>query len=98
MLLKKRFCKPCYQSIRSKEFEIYDEKSSENINEYKIRNIKDKHVAVFTYKLLNNILCNNAYVCKWKKKIYQISMYTSCKQIENVFWRWQFKNILNTVQ
>lgn len=69
MLLKKRFCKPCYQSIRSKEFEIglYDEKSWENINEYKIRNIKDKHVAVFTYKLLNNILCNNAYVCKWKK-------------------------------
>lgn len=78
MLLKKRFCKPCYQSIRSKEFEIYDEKSSENINEYKIRNIKDKHVAVFTYKLLNNILCNNE-----KKDI--SNQYVHCKQIENVF-------------
>lgn len=86
MLLKKRFCKPCYQSIRSKEFEIYDEKSWENINEYKIRNIKDKHVAVFTYKLLNNILCNNE-----KKDI--SNQYVHCKQIKNVFWRWQFKNM-----
>lgn len=76
--MKKRFCKPCYQSIRSKEFEIYDEKSSENINEYKIRNIKDKHVAVFTYKLLNNILCNNE-----KKDI--SNQYVHCKQIKNVF-------------
>lgn len=76
--MKKRFCTPCYQSIRSKEFEIYDEKSWENINEYKIRNIKDKHVAVFTYKLLNNILCNNE-----KKDI--SNQYVHCKQIENVF-------------
>lgn len=76
--MKKRFCKPCYQSIRSKEFEIYDEKSSENINEYKIRNIKDKHVAVFTYKLLNNILCNN-------EKKDKSNQYVHCKQIENVF-------------
>lgn len=61
-----------------KKIEIYDEKSWENINEYKIRNIKDKHVAVFTYKLLNNILCNNE-----KKDI--SNQYVHCKQIENVF-------------
>lgn len=72
MFLKKGFVRLVINQYekknKKKKFEIYDEKSWENINEYKIRNIKDKHVAVFTYKLLNNILCNNAYVCKWKKR------------------------------
>lgn len=97
MLLKKRFCKPCYQSIRSKEFEIYDEKSWENINEYKIRNIKDKHVAVFTYTSFWIIYYVIMHMHVNEKKDIS-NQYVHCKQIENVFWRWQFKNIWNDVQ
>lgn len=52
-----------------KEFEIYDEKSWKNIYECKIKDIKDKYVVEFSYKFLNNILCNNVYVSKWKKDI-----------------------------
>lgn len=48
-------CRPCLQSILWKELE-------QNNNECKITDIKDKHVAEFSYKLLNNILCNNVYL------------------------------------
>lgn len=32
----------------------------------KILEVEDKQLSDFNYRLLNNILCNNAYLCKWK--------------------------------
>lgn len=78
--IEKKIGKPCFQSILCKEFEIYDEKSWKNIQEYKIKVIKDKYVAEFSYKLLNNILCNSVYVSKWKKDT--SNRCAHCKQIE----------------
>lgn len=59
-------------------------KNHQNINGIKINiyEIKSKQHAEFSYKHLNNILCNNAYVSKWKKET--SNQYVHCKQIENI--------------
>ena len=66
----------------SEEFGIYGESNWKNIYSCKIKDFKDKHIAEFSYKLFNNILCNNAYVSKWKKDIKNEC--THCKQIETI--------------
>ena len=68
-LLKKKFQKPIYQSVLSKEFHIEDRKLWQNIYCSKIKDIFDKSVAEFNYKLLNNILNNNYMVSKWNKEV-----------------------------
>lgn len=35
----------------------------------KIIDVEDKQLSDFNYILLNNILCNNAYLCKWKADV-----------------------------
>ena len=45
------------------------ENSWKNIYRNKITSSYDKCIAEFNYKLLNNLLCNNLYVSKWKKEI-----------------------------
>lgn len=32
----------------------------------KILDVEDKQLSDFNFRLLNNVLCNNAYLCKWK--------------------------------
>lgn len=64
--IKKKFTKPCYQTKLSKEFEIHDTQQWEKIYVCKILEVEDKQLSDFNYRLLNNILCNNAYLCKWK--------------------------------
>lgn len=44
---------------------IYMEKC---IYVYKIKNMYEKRIAEFNYKLLNDILNNNVYVSKWNKR------------------------------
>lgn len=56
-LIKKKFIKPYYQN----EFEINDEQLWKNIYESKIIKIEDTTLTDYIYRLLNNILCNNAY-------------------------------------
>lgn len=47
----------------------------------KIKNTKDKALAEFNYKLLNNLLCNNLLVSKWNKNI--TAKCKQCNEIEN---------------
>lgn len=61
-----KFTKPCYQTRLSKEFEIHDTEQWKNIYVSKIKDVEDKQLSDFNYRLLNNILCNNAYLLKWK--------------------------------
>lgn len=59
---KMKFTKPCYQTRLSKEFEIHDTEQWKNIYVSKIKDVEDKQLSDFNYRLLNNILCNNAYL------------------------------------
>ena len=65
ILLKKKFQKPCFQTILSREFDITSTEWYSVYNK-KVKQISDKNVAEFNYKLLNNLLCNNYYLSKWK--------------------------------
>ena len=73
-MLHKKFQKPCYQNILTREFSIADINSWHQIYKNKVKNIQDKNIAEFNYKLLNNLLCTNFYLGKWKQGV---SMY--CK-------------------
>ena len=55
ILLKKKFQKPCYQNILAREFDITGLNSWCHIYRRKIKNILDKELAEFNYKLLNNL-------------------------------------------
>lgn len=61
--------KTLYQRKLSKEFKIDDTKQWGNIYVRKIIDVEDKQLSDFNYILLNNILCNNAYFCKWKADV-----------------------------
>ena len=65
ILLKKKFQKPCFQTILSREFDITSTEWYSVYNK-KVKQISDKNVAEFNYKLLNNLLCNDYYLSKWK--------------------------------
>ena len=41
------------------------------IYQCKLLDIPDKHLSEFNYKLLNNILCNNVFLSKWKRDIHR---------------------------
>ena len=78
ILLRKKFQKPCYQNILAREFDITGHNSWYHIYRRKIKNIFDTELAEFNYKLLNNLLCNNLYLSKWKQGV---TMY--CKNCAN---------------
>ena len=65
LLVKKRQLSP-YQSILSREFDIYDSFIWCKIYLNKIKYFSDPIIAEFNYKLLHNILNNNYLVSKWK--------------------------------
>ena len=62
-LVEKKFCKPSFQTKLADELDIHEGAIWKNIYRCKIKDIKDKHVAEFNYKLLNNILY---YICLCK--------------------------------
>ena len=68
-LIKKKFVKPYYQKKLSEDYGINDRIHWENIYLNKIRYVEDSQLADFNYRLLNNILCNNAYLSKWKSNV-----------------------------
>ena len=78
ILLRKKFQKPCYQNILAREFDITGSNPWFHIYKRKIKDIFDKEIAEFNHKLLNNILCNNFYLSKWK---HDVTMY--CKNCTN---------------
>ena len=61
----KKFQKPCYQTYLSKELNVDSNCLWKKIYTCKLTGIEDKKIALFNYKLLNNILCNNIYFSKW---------------------------------
>ena len=58
------------------------EETWKNTYRCKIKDIKDKHVAEFNFKLLYNILSYNAYISKWNRNVSNLCMY--CKHVENM--------------
>ena len=81
ILLEKKIHVPCYRSYVNRRFDIC-ENSWKNIYHNRITLFYDKVIAEFNYKLLNNLLCNNLYVSKWKREITRNC--TFCKSgIEN---------------
>lgn len=59
----------------SNEFEINDEQLGKNIYERKIIKIEDTTLSDFNYRLLNNILCNNAYFSNRRRMPMQNARY-----------------------
>ena len=55
--------------LKMKAFHIEDKNIWQNIYHSKAKEIFEKSVAEFKYKLLNNILNNNYIVSKWKKEV-----------------------------
>ena len=81
ILLQKRFQVPCYQSFLNRMYDL-SMNSWGNIYHHKITLAYDKDIAQFNYKLLNNLLCNNLYLSKWKREVNKYC--TFCKtQVEN---------------
>ena len=76
-LLMKKFKKPPYQNILSKEFSVYDIHIWSNIYKSNILDIMDISVVEFNYKLLNNLLNNNYFLSKWK------NIDKTCKSCQN---------------
>ena len=73
-LVEKKFCTPFFQTKLADELDIHEGAIWKILYNYniiiyrcKIKDIKDKHIAEFNYKLLNNILYFNAYVSKWNR-------------------------------
>ena len=64
--VNKKFCKPYYQRVLNTEFMI-ESVEWKYIYQCKLLDIPDKHLSEFNYKLLNNILCNNVFLSKWKR-------------------------------
>lgn len=78
-MIKRKFQAPCTQSILEKEFKLESKNVWKSIYTQKNKNIKDKALAEFNYKLLNNLLCNNLLVSKWNKNIT-----AKCKQYNEI--------------
>ena len=80
ILLKKKFTTPAIQIKYTKEFNL-SKQDWENIYMNKIYRIKDKKIAEFNYKLINNILSNNYFVSKIEKN--SAFLCKGCPQVEN---------------
>ena len=100
ILIRKKFHVPCYQRSIAQTFDLHEKRIWNSIYFHKIENVVDKNIAEFNYKLLNNLLCNNFYLSKWKRDI--SNKCSHCKHIiENtehlVFSCANVKNVWNTV-
>ena len=71
IFLKKKFTTPAIQIKYTKEFNL-TKQDWENIYMNKIYRIKDKKIAEFNYKLINNILSNNYFVSKIEKVVHRL--------------------------
>ena len=79
IFVKQNFHKPNYQSTLSRMFNITDKSVWKTIYQNKIQKIKDSAIAEFNYNVLNNLICNNYIVSKWKN---DVNMYCSiCKNV-----------------
>ena len=67
ILIRKKFHVPCYQRSIAQTFDLHEKRIWNSIYFHKIENVVDKNIAEFNYKLLNNLLCNNYYLSKWKR-------------------------------
>ena len=65
-LLSKKNIKPCYQTVLRRKLNI-KQAYWKQIYQCKICDMPDKRLAEFNYKLLNNILCNKAFLGKCKQ-------------------------------
>ena len=82
MLLRKTFTSPSYKSYLGRQFGISDRAHWEAIYVHKICETYDNDLSDFNYKLLNNLLCNNLYLSKWKQDITQFCD-TCVTEVEN---------------
>ena len=82
LLLKKKFCSPCYKSYLSRRFDISDRIQWEAIFTQKIQKTCDKDISEFNYRLLNNLLCNNLFLSKWKADVNKLCNFCE-NEIEN---------------
>ena len=76
MFVQKKFHIPIYQSFLSRTLNI-ERSSWTSIYSLKIKEIFDKKVAEFNFKLLNNLICNNIFLRKIKKSESDLCQY--CK-------------------
>ena len=82
MLLRNKFISPCYKTYLGRQFGINDKTHWEAIYIHKICDTYDNDISEFNYKLLNNLLCNNLLLSKWKQDITKFCC--TCKtEVEN---------------
>ena len=81
ILINKTFIKPYSERFWSKSFNLNFEEYKTNIYQSKIIKIRDKQLAEFNYKLLQNLLNNNKSVHKWNKNV--SNHCPSCQTIED---------------
>ena len=81
ILVAKKFITPYTEKMWSKLFDINFQEYKAAIYSTKIRKTKDKQLAEFNYKLLNNLLNNNKSVSTWNKNV--SSLCNFCQQQED---------------
>lgn len=90
-MLINKFKNPIYQSYYMRVFNI-SKPNWKNIYINKIKNIHDKNISAFHYKLLNNILSCKSFLhqCKLKSNNF-------CDYKASNFWMWQCqRNVVKT--
>lgn len=102
IFVQKKFQPPIYQSFLSRTFDI-EKMSWRHIYENKVKKMYEKKIAEFNYKLLNNLLCNRAYLQKINRSVSDLC--TNCNnsiennehlifQCENVRKIWNFTSLV----
>ena len=91
-LLQSKFHKPNHQSSIARHFALQNI-VWQDVYEAKIVNMLDENLSEFNYKLLNNILCCNLYLSKWKHERSMMCDFceTSVENIEHLIY--ECKNI-----
>ena len=82
MFVQKKFHIPIYQSFLSRTLNI-ERSSWTSIYSLKVKEIFDKKVAEFNFKLLNNLLCNNIFLRKIKKSESDLCQYCKAYSEDN---------------
>ena len=83
ILLRKKFCSPCYKSYLSRRFNVNDKAHWEAIFTHNVQKTYDNDISEFNYKLLNNLLCSNLYLSKWKTDVNKFCKFCE-NEIENI--------------
>ena len=69
IFVHQKFKRPNMEKIWEKEFDLVKPVAWNMIYKNNIRNIVDKNVAEFKYKLIHNLLCNRYMLSKWKPDV-----------------------------